>query len=149
MKLEWACDSRWYCPHPSAIEGVGWMKCGCRSSWPPSTGTDGCSWEEQFLPRAICPLPSSLHPSAKSAANVKSPFIWGSFPLKAGEVYVFLGPSDTLWSHSWCSMIRSFTKPLYQLIGTSPFIYTHLMILEPRLTCMFLQDDLSAGVSRC
>lgn len=68
----------------TAVEGMGGVKLECRSSWPfsqpPPLGANLQCQEEDFLPRALCPLPSSLRPSAKPAADVKSTFIWTHFP---------------------------------------------------------------------
>lgn len=66
----------------------------------------------------------------------------GTFPRKAGE-------PDPLLGQQRCSMMTSFTKPLEQLLCTSPFIYTHAMILELHPAWMFLQDGFVAGGSRC
>ena len=111
--------------------------------WGP-TGAAGkassCLWLSALAFLCI-PQPSQRQMSSLPSSG-------GPFPLKAGEAYIFPVPLDTLWSQRWCSMRRPFTQPLYQLIGTSPLVCTHLM-LEPRPTWMFLQDDFSAGVSRC
>lgn len=135
VKPQVECDYPCGCPHANCSRQDGWGSLNLRLLWGQTSAAGLGSWGSGrgLPPPALHPSPSSLRPSplSKPATVVESTFFQRRFPSKSWIGIHFPGPFRRLLSQCRCSTIRSFTKPSRQLIGTSQFVYSYWVILEP------------------